>query len=112
MDTKLLKIKRGAENRLRWITALREQENKGGVRMEEVLTFSLGDRGGGGDGTEGGAAWIGRVGPSQSHRVAHPRCRVNGSDRLIYTNRSREKKLQTVTVALKMQTRFPVSASI
>lgn len=51
----------------------------------EALTFGLGDGGGGGDGAEGGAAWEGRVGPCHSHRVAHPRCRVNGSDRFICT---------------------------
>lgn len=52
---------------------------------EEALTFSLSDGGGRGDGAEGGAAWEGGVGPGHRHRVAHPRCRVNGSDWFICT---------------------------
>lgn len=51
--------------------------------MEELLTFGLGDGGGGGDGAEGGAAWEGRVGPGHGHRVAHPRRRVDGPDRFV-----------------------------
>lgn len=51
-----------------------------GETLKEALTFSLGDGGGGGDGAEGGAAREGGVGPRHGHRVAHPRCWVNGSD--------------------------------
>lgn len=50
-----------------------------------VLTFGLGDGGGGGDGAEGGAAWEGGVSSGHGHRVAHPRCRVDGSDWFICT---------------------------
>lgn len=60
--------------------------------VKETLTFSLSDRGGGGDGAEGGAAWVGRISSGHSHRVADPRCRVNGSDRFICKGRSRHKE--------------------
>lgn len=69
-----------------------EDERKGTLRIrlqtgsdnqEEALTFGLGHRGGGGDGAEGGAAREGRVGPGHRHGVAHPRRRVDGSDRFI-----------------------------
>lgn len=61
--------------------------------MKEALTFSFGDGGGRGDGAEGGAAWEGGVGPRHSHRVAHPRCWVNGSDRFICTGGEEIRKL-------------------
>lgn len=65
------------------------------LRLEEALTFSLGDGGGRGDGAERGAAWEGGVGPGHSHRVAHPRCWVNGSDRFICTGGEEIRKLLT-----------------
>lgn len=57
-----------------------------------VLTFCLGNGGGGGDGAEGGAARKGGVGPSHGHGVTHPGCWVNGSDRLIYTQRRKRRR--------------------
>lgn len=60
---------------------------RGGLRHAEgegALTFGLGD-GGGGDGAEGGAAREGRVDAGHGDGVAHPRRRVNGSDRLVCT---------------------------
>lgn len=50
-----------------------------------MLTFCLGNGGGGGDGAERGAAWKGGVGPGHGHGVTHPGCWVDGSDRLICT---------------------------
>ena len=47
------------------------------------LTLGLGDGGGGRDGAERRAPRVRRVHPRQSHGMAHPRCRVNGADRLI-----------------------------
>lgn len=55
-------------------------------------TFSLCDGGGGSDGAEGGAARIGRESPGHRHRVADPRSGVDGSDRLIYTDRGRSER--------------------
>lgn len=57
------------------------------IKEKKTLTLSLGDGGGGGDGAKGGAAWEGRVGPSHGHRVADPRCWVDGSDRFIWRKR-------------------------
>lgn len=63
-------------------------------RWKDALTFGLCDRGRRGDGAEGGAAWVRRVGPGHSHRVAHPRCRVDGSDRFVYKGRREIRKLE------------------
>lgn len=87
VDLKELRMKRKGE--------LQHRENEIMVRemVEEALTFSLGDGGGRGDGAEGGAAWEGGVGPGHSHRVAHPRRWVNGSDRFICRRGEEIRKL-------------------
>lgn len=83
---------KGGKEKINTSTIPRGTGNTHSEKLLEVLTFCLGNGGGGGDGAERGAAGKGGVGPGHGHGVTHPGCWVNGSDRLICTQRRKRRR--------------------